>query len=307
MNCERAQEFYSDYVEGTLSASVRAALQRHLAACAECRQAMEAFRATWEGLDAVPPVEPPPDLAWRVLHQLRQQRLERIAAARRRPPSWWERIAAWRPLPVAMATALATLLIVGLLGWPRYGVQWMGPPSPVEAPSATLTVELRVTPAQPLPAGGYQTHVEVSGSDGERARDGRVAIGSQSWSAFEGGVRRVAVVIPPTAARVAWFSVAVSAVEPRIDELYRVCLPLPGAGRVPVAAVSLPRGEYTLAQAAEVLASHVQRPVVVPERFADARAELFFVGVPVEDAVREIADRFGISAQQDEYSYRFQP
>ena len=297
MNCERAQEWYSDYVEGALPAPARAALDRHLAGCAECRRAMEAFRATWEGLDAVPPVEPPPDLAWRVLHQIRQRRLEQLAA-QRRPRSWWERIAAWRPLPVAMATALATLLIVGLLGWPRFGFQWMGPPPPVDTVSTTLTVQLRVSPAQPLPAGGFQAHVEVSASDGERARGGKVAIGSQSWSAFEGDVRRVAVVIPPTAARVAWFQVAVSAVEPPVNELYRVCLPLPGVGRTPVGAVSLPRGEYTLAQAAEALASQVQRPVIVPARLAEARAELFFVGVPAEDALRGIADRFGISAVQ---------
>ncbi len=67
MKCRRAEELWSDYLEGTLSAPLRKDLEEHLASCAECPQLLAVFGevvATLTGLER--PV-PSPQLVERVL------------------------------------------------------------------------------------------------------------------------------------------------------------------------------------------------------------------------------------------------
>jgi hypothetical protein len=84
MKCEHAQEFFSEYVEKSLDKPSGVALEAHLTACAACRRDLEGLRQTWGALNAMPAVEPPKDLAWRVMVQLQQERLERLEAERKR-------------------------------------------------------------------------------------------------------------------------------------------------------------------------------------------------------------------------------
>lgn len=109
MNCpmeERNPELLVAYAAGRLDSETGVLVERHLADCAECREAAAAQASLWKALDfwEAPPVSLDFD-----------QRLYRRISEERRQP-WWER--AFRPLPlrtVVPVTATACLLIVA--GW----------------------------------------------------------------------------------------------------------------------------------------------------------------------------------------------
>src|SRR5579872_2686555 len=109
MHCDRAQEFFSDYLERTLDRPMTVALEAHLAGCGHCREDIEALQSTFLALDAVPEVEPPVDGAWQVLARLRQERVERFERERR-APSFLDWLRSLNPLSVGMGASLATLV-----------------------------------------------------------------------------------------------------------------------------------------------------------------------------------------------------
>jgi len=59
MNCDKAQEVFSDYLEGTIEPPLALAVRHHLSECAECDEAYQRFRAAWEVLESVPMVDVP--------------------------------------------------------------------------------------------------------------------------------------------------------------------------------------------------------------------------------------------------------
>jgi len=129
MQCERAQEFFSDYLERTLDRPMTVALEAHLAGCSGCRAEIEALQATWASLDVIPEVVPPPDGAWQVIQQLRQHReapepVAPVLPGVRQQQEWRpEPVGAWpaflhwlralSPASAAMGGALATLIVGG--------------------------------------------------------------------------------------------------------------------------------------------------------------------------------------------------
>lgn len=117
MQCDRAQEFFSDYLERTLDRPMTVALEAHLAGCADCREEIEALQTTFYALEAVPEVEPPADGAWQVMAKIRNQRADQLEAEREheRTPSFLEWLRALNPFSAAMGASLATLVIGGTL------------------------------------------------------------------------------------------------------------------------------------------------------------------------------------------------
>ncbi len=91
----------SDYLEGLLDPSPRAAVEAHLSGCAACRELMGDVRHALELCRAAEDVEPKPWLVSKIL----------LATIGEREPTWGERIAAFfRPVlhprvayPVAMS------------------------------------------------------------------------------------------------------------------------------------------------------------------------------------------------------------
>jgi hypothetical protein len=65
MDCRRAEELFSDDLEGTLSPILRAELASHLGACARCRELRDAVAEVCDALRAFPDLEPPARLAER--------------------------------------------------------------------------------------------------------------------------------------------------------------------------------------------------------------------------------------------------
>jgi hypothetical protein len=105
MDCRRSQELFSDHLEGSLHAILRAELDDHLATCADCRSLQQAVAEVVEALHAFPALEPPAGLA------------ERVVAATRRLPRPAPRPVLVRPaivIPAWMQAAAAGLALIAL-------------------------------------------------------------------------------------------------------------------------------------------------------------------------------------------------
>ena len=98
------------YLNGELAAAERAAVDTHLAVCAECRDTVRDFASLAERLARAPELAPP--LHWGAFRAQLHDKLERRqrpAAARRRWSLW--------PVPATLAAGLAAVLLyLGVLG-----------------------------------------------------------------------------------------------------------------------------------------------------------------------------------------------
>lgn len=109
MDCARAHELFSDHLEGVLHPILRAELDAHLAACAECRPLRASLADVVDALHAFPELDAPEGLAGRAAAAA-------LAAPRAvviRPaivmPSWVQAAAAGLAL-IALGTVL---MVVG--------------------------------------------------------------------------------------------------------------------------------------------------------------------------------------------------
>jgi len=115
MDCRRAEELFSDQLEGTLHEILRAELEVHLAACGSCRPLLDAMAEVVGALRAYPELDPPLGLAERVAAAARSRPRARETprAVVVRPafviPSWMQAAAAG----FALIALGALLLIVG--------------------------------------------------------------------------------------------------------------------------------------------------------------------------------------------------
>src|SRR5436190_2495165 len=111
MKCDKAQEFFSDYIENTLDRPMTVALETHLTGCEECSADVADLRSMWAVLDTVPQVEPPADFVWRTTTRLQNELLNRREAERAKPLPWWKRLT---PVQSFSYVGIAALLIIGL-------------------------------------------------------------------------------------------------------------------------------------------------------------------------------------------------
>ncbi|MCC6748071.1 MAG: zf-HC2 domain-containing protein [Deltaproteobacteria bacterium] len=77
MDHQRANELFSEYLEGELPPEEKQAVEEHLAGCDTCRAELEAFRTTLRGLSGLHTLPPPTDFA----HQV-EQRIHRRSRGR---------------------------------------------------------------------------------------------------------------------------------------------------------------------------------------------------------------------------------
>jgi Putative zinc-finger len=98
MTCAELEILLADYVDGTLHASERAALESHLAGCPACKQLADDVQGVTAFLERVPEAEPPAELLTRIMHHAPVGR--KTAAPEPAPvyakPSWVKR--AWSGL-----------------------------------------------------------------------------------------------------------------------------------------------------------------------------------------------------------------
>jgi hypothetical protein len=108
MDCQRARELFSDHLDGSLHEILAAELERHVAACAECRALRGALTEVMEALRSTPELEAPPGLAERAARAalVRARRLEIRPALVL--PHWLSAAAAGFAL-IALGTTLAVV------------------------------------------------------------------------------------------------------------------------------------------------------------------------------------------------------
>jgi hypothetical protein len=111
MKCDKAQEFFSDYIENTLDQPMVVAIETHLNGCATCSADVADLRSMWTVLDKVPQVEPPADFVWRTTTRLQNEVLNRREAERAKPLPWWKRMT---PVQAFSYAGVAALLVIGL-------------------------------------------------------------------------------------------------------------------------------------------------------------------------------------------------
>ena len=70
MNCVDLETLLCDYADGTLSASAKAELERHLAECPACAELAEDAAAALAFIETASEVEPPPELVTRIVFDL---------------------------------------------------------------------------------------------------------------------------------------------------------------------------------------------------------------------------------------------
>lgn len=297
MHCDRAQEFFSDYLEQTLDRPMTVAFESHLAGCVICREGVDALRSTYLALEAVPEVEPPVDGAWRVMTAIRQERAARYEAERRRAPTLWEWLRSLNPMSAAMGASLATMVIGGSLvmtGLPHQ--QWgIGAPKPqITAPAAHAAaaaavqvsygpaiaggqeLELRVIPPVDMPDGEIRVTGEVPPYVVTGSMPAGVPVPLKVQVPLQGNVQVLRVisrsrsagpqyestVVVPLGSRASEPMTLVMTDQPLIDALRRVA---PGLGR-PVVLDGAPHAAVTL-QAAEMPAREVLAELAARSRF----------------------------------------
>jgi hypothetical protein len=86
MTCAELEILLCDYLDGTLRAAERTALEDHLAGCSGCAELAKDAAGVTAFLDSVPAVEPPAELLTRILHETPSSR----QSAER--PRWWRRL-----------------------------------------------------------------------------------------------------------------------------------------------------------------------------------------------------------------------
>lgn len=166
MQCERAQEYFSDYLERTLDRPMTVALESHLAGCPPCRGEIESLRDLFVAMETIPEVEPPADGAWRVIRAIQEEHVKQIHARRRPARGFFEWLRTLSPGSAAMGAGLATLAVGGL--WAATGIRYIpngANPSlpvvrPAVAPRPASAPDMRVTMDGPTSA-GQVVHVNL--------------------------------------------------------------------------------------------------------------------------------------------------
>ncbi len=112
MTCRDCQPEWSAYLDGEVSSARRAALERHLADCPDCRAELEVLRQVAGGVRALPRIQPPAGF----LAEVRRK----LDAAEDR--SWISRlfVPVWPKVPLEALAAMVLLFGLVILVTPRH-------------------------------------------------------------------------------------------------------------------------------------------------------------------------------------------
>ncbi|MCE5200175.1 MAG: zf-HC2 domain-containing protein [Armatimonadota bacterium] len=111
MNCAKAQDMFSAYLENVMEPSQRVAFEQHLATCPSCKASYEKFNAALMMLEEMPQVEPPADFHASVMARVERER--RVEPSKVR---WWnldwQHVFTIRVPARAVAMGFAVLLLM---------------------------------------------------------------------------------------------------------------------------------------------------------------------------------------------------
>ena len=116
MNCERARELFSDYLEGGVDHAVAALVRGHLDQCPACTGELDALKRTWSMLDMLPQVESPVDLRHTVVMRAARLQHEQTKSRQGRFSINWDvflgRLAPARAVAIACTGAILAVLLL---------------------------------------------------------------------------------------------------------------------------------------------------------------------------------------------------
>ena len=110
MECLRAKELLSDYLDGILDTQSAAPLETHLAGCTRCRRQLDALKALVSELNRLDPVKPPHDFIDQI-HERLEPRSRRDTIVKK----LFFPLRIKLPLELAAAAAMV-VLIIGVIG-----------------------------------------------------------------------------------------------------------------------------------------------------------------------------------------------
>jgi len=143
MNCQRVQDSFIDYQDGSLPAAESAQLRAHLANCPTCQREWAALQEMTRKLDALPAAEPSPRLrdnfyAMLETHQREADAPSPFALARGRIDRFF---AALLPAQPALQFAFAVALLIGGL---FAGQRYLAGPAPVVSPAVDVAAQRKI-------------------------------------------------------------------------------------------------------------------------------------------------------------------
>lgn len=144
MNCQRVQDNFIDYQDGSLPADESAQIRTHLASCPVCQREWSALQEITRKLDTLPVAEPSPQLRENFYAMLENAQREAdapspFALARSRIDRFF---AALLPDQPALQFAFAlTLLVGGLLAGQRYLAH---PAAPAPVPTVDTAAQKKI-------------------------------------------------------------------------------------------------------------------------------------------------------------------
>lgn len=313
MQCDRAQEFFSDYLERVLDRPMTAALEAHLAGCARCREGLAGLRETCLALEAVPEVEPPVDGAWRVMLQLREVRAAQIEAERRRSVTFVDWLRSLTPMGVAMGASMATLVIGGTLLFSGLAHERLLilPVGQGSSPRAQSTAMPTVAASYgPITSAGQQVDIQVTPATDLVDAQVQVMGGGlpiHSLSHVDIGPNRpliCPVILPPSASPAAQV-LRVEVQSRALDRKYEHLVVVP-VGPRQAASVTLVFANLPLEEALRRLGPSLGRPVVV-DGVTEGTISLQADEQKPRDCLGDVAAQLRATLREENGVYRIAP
>jgi hypothetical protein len=123
MNCAEAEILLCDYIDRTLAAADRAALEGHLAACPACAELARDAGAALAFLERVPAVEPPPELLTGLLFNAAWKQHQASRAGWRGWFRGWQQLLLQPRLVMGMALTILSFSMLGRYVMPGRQIQ----------------------------------------------------------------------------------------------------------------------------------------------------------------------------------------
>jgi hypothetical protein len=316
MHCERAQEFFSDYIEQSLERPMLVTLEAHLEGCRNCREELETLRTVFQSLETVPDVAPPPDSDWRVIRRLRELRMAE-AAARPRSPSFVDWLRSLSPISAAFGAGLATLVAAGAFMLHSAGSQTQlkvvdlpygnapRPRQPDANAQPLLSTRVSVGAAT---ANGQPVTVLVQ--PGRELQDARVEVTAPTLSGTQPGAGNISPNAPAVLPLMLPATVPADVLEVKVtapalpqEQKFLVAVPL---GQPRPGPVTLAFSYQPAAEALRQLVPFVGRPIVV-DGVPQGQVTLQVDKQPAAQCLRDLAEQLRYRVEESAAGYHLVP
>jgi len=156
MLCERAQELFSEYCDGTLQESLTIPFENHLNECSSCHSQMDGLIEVYRILDEAPMVEPPVEFREIVWRKIDAQ--QKASMAKKEPLFAFDWKSVFKPVNLGWAAAALVIVMLAPVAMPGNNtVAKMFPWNLVYSPANSGATSITIGSASILNVGGRST------------------------------------------------------------------------------------------------------------------------------------------------------